>query len=155
MHVGGLRGDDDFLHRGFGSTDADVVGNRVDKQERLLEHDRALAHEIPVPQVAYVNPVKQHRAVGRVVKAQQERQQRRLPRAGRSDNPDCFAAMDNGRDRAERRLVVVSERHVTELDHARPIGQRPRAGPVGHFRYGLQDPVQAIEARNLQLDGAV
>ena len=155
MDVRRLRGGHNILHGRFRSPDPNVVGDGVDEQERLLKHDRAPVHQVRVPQVAQVDPVKQDRAFRRIVEAQQERKQRGLAGPSRPHNTDGFTGVNHRGDAAEGEPPTIRERHVSELDHCRPSEEPARSGTVLNLWYSLQDQIETIEVWDHLADGSV
>ena len=78
--------------------------------------------------VAQIVPVDQHLPGGRVVEARDQLRDRRLARAGRTDEGDGLARRRSQVDVVQdRRRGVVSERDVLETICPRPVGDRTAA----------------------------
>ncbi len=93
-------------HAGVEHPGGDVVdgAERVLQMERL-EHEpdavRSQAGERPIARAADIEPGDPHRSRGRPLERADDREQRRLPRAGRSDHRDLLAAADLDRHVAQ------------------------------------------------------
>ena len=72
---------------------AQVVGDGAREQHRLLRHDRDLLAQRADAVCADVHAVDQHAAGGRVVKARDQADERRLARAGQTDERDHLAGL--------------------------------------------------------------
>ena len=62
-----------------------------------------------MPQIADVNSVKQNRALGGVIEPEQQRQERGLPSASRSNDSDRLSAVDCGGNPLKDGPVAVDE----------------------------------------------
>ena len=88
-------------------------------------------------EVAQVDAVEQHAAVGRVPEARREPGDRRLARAGRADDRDRLAGRDRrGRGRCSTGALAVRELDAVEAQRAvrrarAAIGLRPARGTLG------------------------
>ena len=149
MDVGGPRRRDHFLQRRLGPCQPDVLRDRIDEQERLLQHDRAAVHEIGVPNVSQVHAVAQDPAAGRVVQPQQQRDQGRLAGSGGADDADRLALVERDGDAVEDPIpIVVCKRHILQLDCAWRSGQRAGVGRVAQVGKRLQNRVDPIQVRD-------
>ena len=137
---------DDRLHVGDRRArpgEADVGGDRVAEQERLLRHDDEPAAQLVVGHRVQRDAAEADLADRRVGEAGDQPAERRLARAGGADEGDLLAGRDvgvtwrstalvDGRGEPPRR---VGERHVADLDVERPGRQRCGSsgggGPTG------------------------
>ena len=97
----GLRRPLDLLVRGVEDAERDVLADGGREEEGILGDDADLAPERAARDVADVDAVDEHAALGRVVEARHERGERRLARAGVADQRDRSSrARARGRSRA-------------------------------------------------------
>ena len=106
MRLRGPRRPLDLLVGRVEDAEGDVLADARGEEERILGDDADLAPERAARDVADVDAVDEHAALGRVVEARHERGERRLPRARVADQ----------RDRRARR-----ELEVDLLEHG-PVG---------------------------------
>ena len=152
---------------GLGATDADVVAHRPGEEEALLRDDDDPLAQAAQRRVAQVHPVEAHRTFARVVEADHELGQRRLPRAGRPDERDPFARRHRQGDvaqhhRTERvrlprgvgRAAAVRERDRVDLDRA-PLGEIDRARLLADGAFGVEQVEDLVQRRARELDGVV
>ena len=133
----------------------DVVVHGAAEEHGVLQHEADLAAEPLDREVAQIDAVDQDLAAGGVVKARDHADDRGLAAAGRADDPHELARLDSGVNVLQhRRLGVVGEGHVLELD---PALQRPRVARVGALRddgVGVQDRLHALDAHRRLRDRA-
>ena len=102
-----------------GPSVGDVGPHRVGEQEALLEHDADLPAQRVEGDVAHVDAVDRHSALGHVVEARQEQRDGRLARSARADERDGLARCDVQLEAVENGLALrVAEAHVVEVDVA-------------------------------------
>ena len=129
------------------TTVRDVVVHGVREQEAVLEHDADVAAERVEGDVAYVDAVDGDRAVLHVVEAGEQQADRRLPRAGRTDQGDGLAGRDVQREVTQHGLrPEVAVRHVVEVDGPADAGERLRVGLLGHEWVRVEDLEHAFGA---------
>ncbi len=150
----GLRRGDDSLAGGAGAV-GDVLLDRPREQHRVLKDEADLRPQPGERAVAGVAAVDQHPAAGRVVQADDQRPDRRLPGPGFTHDRYARPRRDAQVDRLEHgALRRVAEAHILEGDVA--MGRRPRVGarPILDELVGgqdLGDPVGASHrARHLR-----
>ena len=146
--VDGRRRPPDGLVRDGGVAEPDVLGDRAGKQIHVLQHEAEQPAQLVERHLADVDAVDQDAPAGDVVEAQQQVDEGRLPRPGRSHDADSFA-----RPHLERHILehvvcsVVREPDVVEDDVAEScwdqgsgIGDRrdlaARSADVGTRRLG-------------------
>ena len=88
-----------------GRSVGDVLAHRGDKQHALLEDDGDLAAHRRHREVAQVVAVDQNTSVGRVPETKEQRHQRGLARAGRSDDTHSLSRPDREIDPVQGRPV--------------------------------------------------
>ena len=81
VNLRALRGLHDFIHRRVGLSVADVLQNRVGKQEHLLLHNADIPAQALLREAANIQPVKKDFAGRNVIKARDELAERRLAAA--------------------------------------------------------------------------
>ena len=103
----------------------DVAADRAAEQERILQHDAEAAAQIGEVHLFHVDAIDADCAFLHVVKAQQQRDQRGLARAGVADHGDGFPGLDGEGDIAQHPVGIVALRPnaIAELCSAR----RPHA----------------------------
>src|SRR4051812_47951071 len=83
------------------SAQPDVVFNRAAEEERVLQHHAEASSQVSNFQLADIHSVNLYRTALDIVEAKQERDDRRLSRAGVSNNGDCLTRLDGERDIAK------------------------------------------------------
>ena len=126
----------DLLARRLRPAEADVRGDGVGEQERVLEHHADRRAERREGEGADVVPVEGDHAVVGVVEPGQQRDDRRLAGTGAADERDGLPRRDLQADVAQHRTRrQIPERHVPQADRAagvaparrRPAGRGPPA----------------------------
>ena len=126
--IGGAR---HLFGLGVGAAVADVVGDGVVEQHRVLRHHADRGAQAFLRHVADVLPVDQDRAALDVVEAEQQPRDRRLAGARRADDGDGLAGRHLEADALQDLpLRIVGEMHVAELDLALADDERLGARPV-------------------------
>ncbi len=127
MRVRGARGGDDLVARRLGLAVGDVLGDRAEEQERLLQHEPDVAPVFGHRQRADVDAVDADRPLGHVVEAADQVHQRALARAAVADQADHLARRDLQVDAADDAPVAVAEPHVADVDLAPHLREVHRA----------------------------
>ena len=147
-YLGRLRGRLDLFRRGVRTAEGDVLADGGGEQHRVLQDDADLRAQRRQGDAAQVDAVDLDRAAGRVVQAQQERDQGRLARSGAAEHRQSAAGRDGQVDVGERlRLVLPAEREADAAKaHLAPAaGQRPRVRRLRDGDRGVQylrDPLR-------------
>ena len=119
----------DFLVGGVRVAPAQVFGNGAAKQYVFLQHHGHLVAQGVQVVVAHVHAAHAHGALGGVVQAGDEVNERGLGRAGTADDADGFAALNVQVDIVERLALCmrgILKAHVVKVD-----------GTVGNLEHGL------------------
>ena len=111
VRLRGARRPLDLLVGRVEDAEGDVLAHGRREEERILGDDADLAAQRAARDVAHVDAVDEHAALGRVVEARHERGERRLARAGVADQ----------RDRPSRRELEVD---LVEHGPARRVARR-------------------------------
>ena len=131
VNLRALRGLHDFIHRRVGLSVADVLQNRVGKQEHVLLHNADIPAQALLREAANIQPVKKDFAGRDVIKARDELAERRLAAAGGADDRDGLAGGDMERDIVEhRKVAVIRKADVLEIDFALDMRQLQCTGRV-------------------------
>ena len=158
MRVDGPRGRLDLRGRRARPPERDVLADRAAEQERLLRHDPHLRAQRVHRDVAEVEAVDQHAALGRVVEARDELGERRLAGAGGADQRDGLARR-HVQVRVDQRgvggIAVVRERHVLEVDLPADAVELDGVGPVGEVGLLVEQLEDLVERRHPRLVGRV
>ena len=136
----------DVGHRGAGPAHADVVGHRALEQEALLGDGDDGAPQVGLGEVAQVDAVEQHAALGRVPEAGRQPGDGGLAGAGGADDGERLPGRDREVEVVEHRALPVAELDGLEADLA--VRRRPAAtGSIGsgHARRLRQHPRQLLE----------
>src|SRR5205085_1014264 len=155
--------------RSFGSGDDFLVGRVAFpisyifrdagvEQHRFLQDDGELAAQVRDSVMAQVNAVQENLALGRIVKAHDQIQQRCFASPG-----GAYDSYSRTRGYLERKAVkspaacAVFERHVTELELAESFAQRQGARALFNFRHAIQNREAPLQADHpgLQVAGFV
>ena len=123
-----LRRPAEAFYRGHERAVANILGDRIGEEERLLGHIADLAAQQLKGNLPDIHPVDQHLPSGRIVHARNEVDQRCFPRARIADHGQGGTGRDLEGDTVERGVygVGVPEDHVAEFDRLDFSGQRPR-----------------------------
>ena len=142
----------DRLHlfpRSFRPSIAEVLEDRLAKEEVLLEHDPHLPMERLESVMADVKAIHQNPPPLRLVKARQEVDDRALSGAGWPDEghhlPRLHVEAHFPQHPRRALLLAVAERDAVELDMSGDFRQFRGAHPVFHLRLGvekLEDPLR-------------
>ena len=129
-----LGGRDDLLARGLVAPRVgDVLVHGRAEEERVVGDDGDLAAQRARVDVAHVDAVDEHGAGRDVVQARDERDERRLARAGRADERERRAGVDRQRDVAQRGLGRRPRRRASR--RAARCGPSPAgSGPAPGLR---------------------
>ena len=146
VRVRGARRGDDLRARRVGPAVGDVLGDRAEEQERLLQHDADVAAVVGHGEAADVDAVDQDRAVAHVVEAADQVDQRALARAAGADQADHLAGPDRQVEAADHRAVAVAEADAGQLDRALQRADRHRLRRLGHARDAVEDLEDALGA---------
>src|SRR5206468_8280344 len=131
VRLRGPRGALDVLQWQIAASERDVVAHAGGEEEGVLRDHADVAPERCERDLANIDAVERHPTARDVVEARYERGERRLARAGVTDQGDRLARSDVEIDPAEHGPAgEVCERDVLEADRARARRQRPRAGRV-------------------------
>jgi hypothetical protein len=131
----------------------DVLADGAGEQQRLLQHDAALATHGGDRQVPQVDAVEQHPAVRRVDQPGQQAHQRRLARAGRADQGDQGPGGRDEADAAQRALAVgVVEVHPLEADLATGLLKLLRSRAVEDLDLGVTELERRLQVDQLLLE---
>ena len=154
---GGARG---FRHLGVGgagTAHADVGGDRVVEQQRVLADIGDGVAQAGERDFADIGAVEADGAGGGVVKARDQRQCRRFAGAGGADQRHSPAGLGDEREATQAAPAVgISEMHILELQPATPRRQRHRiarlddAGPLVDHREHARQPRQPFLQRGVQ-----
>ena len=121
VRIGGLRRFDDFLFGRVEVAVANVVGDGATYEQRLLEHQPDVSPQRMLAHGADVATVDRDPARRRVVEPHQEIDERRLARAGRSDDRDDLSGLDREADVLQgsvpTRIVEVEAFHCDRAPH--------------------------------------
>ena len=99
--AGRLAGGDDLVPRRVRPRRGQVVAQRDREEDRPLRDDRDRGAQLGDRHVAHVDAADEHAAVGRVVEARQQVEQRRLAGAGRPADRDDLARARRSRSTPE------------------------------------------------------
>ena len=137
----------DLLARRVGPAEADVGGDRVGEEERVLEHHADVAAQRVEVNVANVDAVDRDPARVHVVEARQHQRDRRLARARAADERDRLARGNGEVEVAQHRIGRrVAERHVLEAHLAVRHLEVDRVGRVLHDGRRVEQVVDALGA---------
>ena len=137
----------DLLARRVGPAEADVGGDRVGEEERVLEHHADVVAQRVEVDVANVDAVDRDAPGVHVVEAREHERDRRLARARAADERDRLARRDREIEVAQHRIGRrVAERHVLEAHLRRGISRSERIGRVLHDRRRVEQVVDALGA---------
>ena len=149
-------GFDHLLVGGRGRAEADVVGDRARKQERILGDQRHLRAQGALLDGPHVDAVDQHISVGDVVEAGDQVGDGGLAGAGLADQRHGLAGLDGEVDVLQHRLVgLVGEGDAAQLDAAVDPAHRRGVGGVDDARLGVQQLQHLLAAGHRRLHGGV
>ncbi len=150
------RGCHDRLLRGRGCAEADVVGDRARKQERILRDQRHLRTQRALLHRADVDAVDQHLPAGDVVEAGDQVGDRRLAGSGLADQRHRLSRLDGQVDVLQHGLVrLVGEGDAAQLDAAVDTTHRRGVGGVDDARLRVQQLQHLLAAGHRRLHGGV
>ncbi|MEJ7680205.1 MAG: hypothetical protein WKG06_20590 [Segetibacter sp.] len=147
MHERGPRGGLDLRVAGARGPVADVVGEGLVEEDRLLQDHADPVAEVGQGQAADRHAVEADLAPGRVVEPHQEVDQGALAAPGRPDQRDLHPGLDPQPDVPDDRLSrLISEADPVELDQAAgPADPRGVGGP-GDVGFEVEDFPQPVDA---------
>ena len=158
VQVGDLAGDHHRLLAHIRAHEQQVLADGPVEQERLLEDDPDMLPQRGLRERADVRAADGDRPRPRVVKPQQQRDERALAAAGVADESNFLARSHQEVDVAQDRgLAVVAERDVPELDAAVNPLARQHGGPrvVLHVRVLAQEIDDPLQRDHAPLEGVV
>lgn len=110
---------------GIGQAERDVLAQRALEQRHVLGHAAQVAPHVGRIELAQVDAIEQHGAIGGLVQAHDEPLDRALARADATDQRDAFTGGDLEADALDGRIgsAGVGEPDVAELDVTSQLGQ--------------------------------
>ena len=142
MAAGLARGFADFLHRGVGLAEADIVQDGVLKQVYVLKHHADVAQQAVAGVFPHVAPAEQHPALLHVPEPGDQAAQGRLAAAGRPDDRGGRPLRDHKIDPFEEARPVVGKHHIL---HADVEGLRHELFPALVQKRGILQGFHAIQ----------
>ena len=148
-HAGQLGRGHDGRVIGIGQAEGDVVAQRAVEERHVLRHVADVAPHVGRVELAQVDAVEQHRAVGRLVQAHDQPLDGRLARAHAADQRHALAGGDLEAQAVERRVlpVRVAELDVAELDVAAQLRALDEAFADRALDRLLHDLVERLHRR--------
>ena len=144
---------DHFVIAGFGFAVANVVHDRVTEEEGVLQDDADLPTQAGRSDIAHINAINAHRAIGDVVEARQQVDDGGLARAGGADDGNGLAWFSLQADiLQDRNALLVRGMDMIELHAPLDDWERLRAGLVFHLRHLVEEIEDALTAGNGALD---
>ncbi len=136
---------DDLLLGGVGPAEGDVLADGGGEEGRLLQHDPDLLAQRLQRHVADVVAVDGDAAVGGVIEARDQVDDRGLARAGRAQQGDHLAGLGLQRDVVQHLMVAeVGERDILETDVAFDRGQWDGVRRLLHLGARVEDLEDAL-----------
>ena len=152
MRVGRRGRGNDLLPAGPGGGVRDVLGDADGKEHGLLEHDGELPAKVVEPVVPQVHPVQQDLALGRIVEAREEADERGLARTGRADDPQVCPGLDLEGDVVQDGTILgVGEGDVAEGDGATRARKVPGRRPLFDIRPLIEQGEGALGTGQMKL----
>ena len=147
MRMRGARGGHDLAARGLGLAVGNVLGNGAEEQKRLLQHQPNVAAEVGNRILSNVHAVHQNGALGHVVKAANQVDQRALARAAVAHQANHLARCDFEVDAPVHRPVAIAKPHLAQFNAPLHPVHVHRVLRLGHAGYMVQDVKNALGRR--------
>ena len=140
--AGNLGRCDDGCIVGIRSTDGDIVAQRAVEQRRFLRNIADVAPQIGRVELAGIDTVDHHGALGRLVKAEQQFLQGRLAGSDAADDDHLFTGRNQAAKALERRQrrTWIAEFDIGKLDIAaqfRPMDETRVGGALDRLLHNL------------------
>ncbi len=131
--------------------EGDILVDGAVEQQVFLQHDANMAPQPRRIDLAQIRPVEEHLSFGRRIQALDEFGQRRFARAGRADDADCLARLDDKGHILENlgTTRAIAKVDIAEFDGA--AGRRRRQTHQGRWlRSRVENVAEALD-RDLHL----
>ena len=141
-----------FIVAAILSADPDIRGNRASEKEGVLVHHGDVLAQRSAGDFSYVLPVNQDCAFGHVVKARNERQERRLSGTGRPHDSGLGIRREVQAGVLKNGLIrPVGEPDLAKFDCALDRRENGRTARFGRTCRFVQEPVEEPQTNKIRL----